>query len=185
MNREDKRSYGVYFVTFLFVVFLLFFSSIHSVLPRNALTLPLIDLLNMETWFPQGWGFYSKDPTEPAIYVFDYETKEPSTSWPHNSKQNLYGLKRDGRAQGIEAGLVKSKVPDDKWVTCEEKPFTCATESDGVETLTVHNESPFPTICGEHLIVMQEPVPWAWSKYKDTTVMPSQIARVNVSCSAS
>ncbi|MFS8580818.1 MAG: hypothetical protein LOD88_12425 [Novibacillus thermophilus] len=32
---------------------------------------------------------------------------------------------------------------------------------------------------------MQEPVPWAWSKYKDTTVMPSQIARVNVSCSAS
>ena len=57
MNRDDKKSYGVYFVALLFVVFLLFFSSIHSVLPRNALTLQR----NMETWFPQGWGFYSKE----------------------------------------------------------------------------------------------------------------------------
>lgn len=184
-NQKYAILYGIYFTSTLLIVFLLFFYSIHTSLPHNALTLPLVDKLQMEAWFPQGWGFYSKDPREESIHVFDYQTEDPSTNWPHNSIENFYGLKRIGRAQGIEAGLVKSKVPEDDWIACEEEPFTCATEHDGGEPITINNESPFPTICGEHLIVMQEPVPWAWSKYKETAIMPSQIARVNVLCSES
>lgn len=188
MKKEIQRRsvlYGVYFVSILLIVFLLFFYSVHAALPSNVLTLPLGDKLYMESWFPQGWGFYSKNPREEAISIFDYENEEMSTSWPHNSKQNLYGLKRFGRAQGLEAGLVKSKVPDDYWIKCDEEPFTCAAGHNESDIITVNNETPFPTICGEQLIVLQEPVPWAWSKYKETVVMPSQIARVNVLCSGS
>ncbi|MFB1052091.1 SdpA family antimicrobial peptide system protein [Paraliobacillus sp. JSM ZJ581] len=166
------------------MTFLLFFVSIYTSLPRNALSMPFVDEIYMQSWFPQGWGFYSKDPTESALYMYDYETFEPSTNWPNNTKENLFGLKRAGRAQGIEAGLIQFKIPGESWVTCEDAPSTCAIENDGLEAVEIENESPYPTICGEHIIVQQEPVPWAWSKYKETTVMPSEIVRVNVTCSA-
>lgn len=174
--------YGVYFLFLILCFLFIFLHSILSPMPKTVLSLPANDYMFISSWYPQGWGFYSKDPTEEGLYIIDATTKEPSTFWPHNSKENLFGLQRTGRSQGIEAGLLKSFVPEDAWIECEEDPIQCGSEINEQNIVEVNNPNPYPTICNDQLIILQEPVPWAWSDYKDNINMPSQVVRVKITC---
>ncbi|MUK90365.1 SdpA family antimicrobial peptide system protein [Ornithinibacillus sp. L9] len=184
-ERKEKQKYLKYGIVFLLAVLFwsyIFIASIHRVLPHNPITsLPLAEELNIETWLPQGWGFFSKDPREPSFQIISVEDSEEVVYWPNNRVKNYFGLKRLGRSQGIEAGLISSKLSQDSLVDCEDDPRTCL--ENFKESIEVENPTPLPTLCGDLGIVYQEPVPWAWSKNSKEITMPSQVVRVNVECS--
>ncbi|WP_246062808.1 SdpA family antimicrobial peptide system protein [Paenibacillus ehimensis] len=159
----------------------IFLLAIHTALPANALTsLPLKEELKIIQWFPQGWGFYSKNPREPYFYVYEVPGNKLAGQWPNNRVDNAFGLLRFGRSQGVEAGLLTSKIPSNSLTECKENPVECLNQLQAIE---VENPSPFPTICGDVGFVYQEPIPWAWSKGGEETVMPSKLVRVKVACS--
>ncbi|MBK3495589.1 SdpA family antimicrobial peptide system protein [Viridibacillus sp. YIM B01967] len=179
----NKYSYVKFGTTFLAISILwlgLFFCGIQNALPPNPIKeLPFNKKLNIITWFPQGWGFYSKSPRDAYFSLVDVKSGELSGTWPNNLPQNYFGLKRFGRSQGIEAGMISSKVTESLMQECKDNPQQCLTNSKII--MNVENDSPNPTICGDIGIVSQDPKPWAWSKRKIN--MPSKIARVNVTCS--
>jgi len=160
----------------------IFVAAIHAVMPTNPISaLPLSKELYIASWFPQGWGFYSKDARDLTFQVVDITNGTLAAAWPNNRSENFFGLKRFGRSQGIEAGLLSSRIPESAKTDCEENPYACLNKAAVYAELD--NPTPYPTICGDIGFVYQEPVPWAWSRSGKKIDMPSKVVRVNVKCS--
>ncbi|WP_253957652.1 SdpA family antimicrobial peptide system protein [Paenibacillus oleatilyticus] len=178
---DKSVKWGVLFLVIAGFWAYIFFAAIHAVMPTNPITLPTGKTLGIALWFPQGWGFFSKNPREPQFRVLDLSDGSLLPAWPNNMPANLFGIKRFGRSQGIEAGLLVSMIPETSKEKCEESPYSCLKKAD--KTLTLNNPTPNPTICGELGFVFQEPIPWAWSSGEENIEMPSTVVRVRVACS--
>ncbi|GGA91145.1 SdpA family antimicrobial peptide system protein [Ornithinibacillus halotolerans] len=174
MKRKNKGFLIVYFIAFL----TFFYVSIAPVLPPSPIKIPDAVSAKVMEYFPQGWGFFSKDPRESYFYVIDLESEELGAHWPNMTLKNWAGLKRFGRSQGIEMGRIFAQVGDQAMTECELTPVECLKNEENV--IHVTNDSPSPTIKGDIGIVVQESVPWAWAKKVDKEDMPSKIVRLNV-----
>ncbi|MFC4077209.1 SdpA family antimicrobial peptide system protein [Salinithrix halophila] len=187
MGSLRNNAYGRFSVIFFLASsfwIILITLSILSAMPSNALRPALFKVeekLNINSWYPQGWGFYSKNPKEDQFLVYNVSKKEFAAVWPNMRAENLWGLKRFGRSQGIESGFIHSKIPPSLFKKCDKDPLVCLAKSR--TAFEVENPIPFPTICGDIGFASQPPVPWAWSKSKKKVVMPSKVVRVKITCS--
>jgi len=171
------RFQGTTLIVSVFMVVLLFVGSLQNALPSNPMDeMKSLTLLKV---FPQGWGFFSKSPREESIMILN-SSYDLATVWPNNSFENLLGVKRFGRTQGIEMGLLYSQIPENMWTACESDLKNCVAPT---EVITVNNTTPVPSFCGEYIIVKRQVVPWAWSKIMETDEMPLKFAKVVSSCS--
>lgn len=164
----------------------LFFYSIHAALPFNPVKLPFQGSIPVRSVMTQGWKFFTRSPREEDIRVFELlsdGTSRSASRGSNASPSNLFGIKRDSRAQGIEIGLITSGLRKDQWRECKTKSTECVPEVD--EEITVSNTIENPTICGRVMVSLVPPVPWAWSGSKREVTMPSKIAILNVICSES
>lgn len=165
------------FILLLNVFFLvsLFGFSISNTLPKNPLIEGDKNLLRI---IPQGWGFFSKDPREETLYVEELKNSS-ELQWPNNNIKNFFGISRYGRSQGTEVGIIQQKIPNDKWKNCKQGIDSCR---DKVNTVTVYNDIPKTSVCGNYIFYKSEPVPWSWNKYTKQTEYNSKAIRVNVQC---
>lgn len=174
MKNTHKKFFLFYFIIWLSF----FFIAINTILPANPIKTPdKLSLITMSI-FPQGWGFFSKDPRDDHFYVIDIPSGELGASWPNMTLKNWGGLKRFGRSQGIELGRIYSQVKEQDMVECNETPLQCLEDQGDVINIT--NDSPSPTITGDVGIVVQESVPWVWAKKVNKEDMPSKIVRLKV-----
>jgi antimicrobial peptide system SdpA family protein len=130
---------------------------------------------------PQGWKFFTKDPRSSELYAYASsaagEWRAVSAS-AMSSSENLHGLDRRVRTQGLEIGLILSEVPKPAhWADCAGTVAACAASVDPVD---VHNRSPVPTLCGDIALTREQPVPWAWRHLRYTS--PFKLTRVRVQC---
>ncbi|WP_027726301.1 SdpA family antimicrobial peptide system protein [Tuberibacillus calidus] len=168
------------FLSVALIWLLVFVYSLHQALPYNPLKLPFEKKVNTISWFPQGWGFFTKDPRSEDDYVYDIQTKAEAVAWPNNTPENLFGISRYGRAQGIEVGLIEYEIPKSDWENYQGNMWTYFNNKSPV--LTINNTTPHATICGKIGLVKKEPTVWAWSKLKNVK-HPYKITVVNVKCS--
>lgn len=181
INAIDKRSLSFTFlITTLFSI-MLFSYAIHAVLPANPVKLPYESKVSMIKWFPQGWGFFSKNPREDQFFAYNLKSGDSVFTFPNNRAENLFGLRRYGRTQGIEYGRIYAKLPVTAWEKCEENSKYCINSLKS--SITVENDIPRPTLCGKVGIVNKGIVPWAWSKNSRRIEMPSKVMKVNIICS--
>jgi antimicrobial peptide system SdpA family protein len=147
-------------------------------LPYNPIRLP-ISGQQVHAWLPEGWGFFTRDPREPDLYVYrnSHNRWETASLGPHSQPRHIFGLSRSSRAQGVELGLLLHRTPHTKWAECRGDPVLCLMAA---PTVTVQNPSSSPTLCNELGVILQPPVPWAWSAHKIR--MPSKVIRLEVSC---
>ncbi len=157
--------------------------SIDAALPFNPFTLALAQKVRIQAFVPQGWKFFTKNPRDERIDVL---AKDDNGRWRsillgHNaSAANLFGIRRNSRAQGVEFGLIASSLGKNRWISCSQRVDVCMNAAP--VAATVKNISPGPTLCGEVVLVKQPPVPWAWSRSKREVVMPSKCAKIRLSC---
>ena len=170
-----KKTIVFYVTSVCFIT--LFVYGIMQIMPNNpAKNLPFSLNLKVHDWFPQGWGFYSKDPRDLTFEIIDLKDGEEAVQWPNNRIENGFGLSRKGRSQGIEAGRLIANINDDDWKKIENNPVD---ELRKMKSITVKNDSPNPTIKGDIGFIYQEPIPWNWAKNK-SLIMPSKIVRLTV-----
>lgn len=170
-----KRS-ATFFLTFGMFAFL-FFQSVVFILPANPLKeFPIFNSYVMYKIFPQGWGFYSKSPRDMTFQIVNLENGELAVTWPNNRVENAFGLRRKGRAQGIEGGKIFSKIKKSDWISTKEDPVEILKNSKAIK---IKNDLPNPTVLGDIGIIYQEAVPWNWSREKNV-IMPSKVVRLNV-----
>lgn len=165
-----------FFITSIFF-FTLFVYGIMQIMPNNPVkNLPFSTELKVNEWFPQGWGFFSKNPRDLTFNIVDISTGKSSVNWPNNSVDNLFGISRKGRSQGIEAGRIIAQINESDWRNIEGDPEE---ELQKMKSIVIENDSPNPTIKGDIGLYYQKPIPWSWSENKDL-IMPSKIVRLTV-----
>lgn len=180
-SRQPNKSIGLFFIIVTAFWFILIFFTIIAAIPTSAIPLDLEKRTFIRTVYPQGWGFYSKDPRGDMFNVYDLSRKEQAVNWPNNKISNGFGLYRYGRAQGTEMGLLTAQIKENDWSKCTKSPMDCLSESEKI--VSIKNTTPKPTLCGELGIASAQPIPWAWADYADDINSNSKIVRVNVSCS--
>jgi antimicrobial peptide system SdpA family protein len=161
----------------------LFLYVVHSAMPYNPVALPFEQYFATRTWAPEGWGFFTRDPREERVSFFVRDARGNWTSAslaPHARARNVFGLNRKSRAQGIEAGMLLTTIPESDWTTCRQSAEACLAAAPVVATMT--NTSPQPTLCGEVGLLLRKPLPWAWTRSKSRLTMPARIARIHTSC---
>lgn len=149
-------------------------------MPTNPISYTVSHSQFINQLYPQGWGFFSKDPRDSTPNVYNMDTKKEAAIWPNNRLRNLFGASRYGRAQGTELGFIMSKIPNSKWEKCDEGSLTCLSKKK--PQITVKNTTPKTTLCGDLGIAQEKPVPWAFGDAIKEIEMPSKVVRVKVKC---
>lgn len=131
---------------------------------------------------PQGWGFFTRDPHEPAMVVW----RRDASGWidagfgPNAQPQQLFGWRRAARAQGVESGALLFAHGRMDFTACEADLPRCL---EGAESRgDVVNPVPSPTLCGDVALVRQYTVPWAWARSMPSSRAPASVLRLEVSC---
>lgn len=172
-----SKSYSINLFISVGLVALIFFAGIQNNLPDNPMQAFKSDTIMKA--FPQGWTFFSKSPRDQVTLLLGTDGQS-AVSWPNNNTKNFFGISRDGRAQGIEMGLLTTQVPDSSWFKCDEDTSACLKQD--IKPVSVTNTTPQPTLCGTYYIVNRQPVPWAWADLVKKEEMPSKIAKVESAC---
>jgi antimicrobial peptide system SdpA family protein len=180
-------SAGVGVLAIVLVGFWLLFGTyvVHTRMPRTALTLPGENALKplMILFVPEGWAFFTKDPRDERYLSF---VRGSDGRWafidrgPNAEPRNWFGLNRLARAQGPEIGVLVSRVPAPAWQDCNIEPTQCLDRSP--VAYRGATPSPIPALCGSVGIVVQRPLPWAWFSAREEVVLPSRVARLEISC---
>jgi antimicrobial peptide system SdpA family protein len=157
--------------------------AIHPAMPFNTIHLPMEQHLRVSLWFPEGWGFFTRDPRAErlTLYRLDGGRWMRAGRGPNSEPVNVFGINRAARAQAVEAGLLinEGTASPLAWIPCTALPSDCLLEA---RPVAAQNRSRAPSLCGALGLVTQEPVPWAWLGNRRPVTMPSSIARLEVSC---
>lgn len=162
--------------------------SISSSIPATIFTLPYFDEVkpNAVSAMPQGWAFFSKSPRDPSIapYRANGDGSYASLSkLPTTRVENLFGVSREGRAQGVEVALISGgPVPTD-WTECDSPVIEeCAELAAEKPPKTVLNGVSSPSICDEVFLVQTTPVPWSFRNQTELREKADKIIKLQVEC---
>lgn len=129
--------------------------------------------------FPEGWGYFTRNPREPAIQLYSLEGDHHPVMEPNFSMRSLFGLRRDERRIGGEIDFVLSQVPAKAWLITRKR---LSFENLPDTTVVIKRTTQTGMLCGDYLIQLQDRLPWAWAKPRDSVVMPSKVAHVRIVC---
>lgn len=171
-------------ITFLFTVFILGTIFTISVLIGIAKNNP-VTTFNKDTQikigaiWPQGWGFFSKDPRSTNMKIYSLDNSK-DIKLPNMQIENIFGLNRKGRAQAIEAGRINSKIAKGKWIDCKENEHNIEDIKNSGEFINVKNDSPKPLLHGKYIFAQEKPIPWNYSKYYKDKTNIKKFIKVNI-----
>lgn len=133
---------------------------------------------------PQGWSFFTRSPREAQTIIYEISNNELTlVDHRHSSLRHLIGLNRRASVVMSEMQIVRAELPDSIFMTTEWNYQAGVTGKYPVaSSKEVENKLFKPILCGEFLLVFQEPVPWAWSKSLSTIKMPAKAARITITC---
>ena len=151
-------------------------------MPYNPIGFPYSDVVDMRAVMPEGWAFFTRNPREPSTRFYEKrdETWQSARLGANASPENLFGLSRRGRGQGIEAARLIEQIPDSAWMKCKLPARSCLKSISRVPT--VRNPSPLPTFCGTIGFVRRPPVPWAWNESRLDIHMPGEVLKLDAQC---
>ncbi len=117
--------------------------------------------------FPQGWGFFTRNPREPKYKL--YQIKEGQlqlVTFQITSSKNYYGLSRKGSRMGMEMHRIKDNLPPtDSWksskiqlrnIDLDAISYSCV---DVVSSLLYIEE-------GNYILKEYHITPWSWAKHQ-------------------
>lgn len=164
-----------------FWMFLVVYAA-YPALPFSPVRSPLQRQLGIATMLPEGWAFFTRDPREPRTWIYARGPRgwAKNSLWPHSRLRNLFGLNRESRSQGVELGSFLNWMNGRRWAKCHDEVTTCLERVPVLARL--RNRYERPTLCGTVGLVMQPPVPWAWSTSPHEVIMPSAVVKLEITC---
>lgn len=133
--------------------------------------------------FPQGWAFFTRNPREGQVILYQKNNgKFVEVPFKHNNYRYAFGLNRTCTKVYTELGYIRKNINDSSFKAIEwnyqEKIFT--NKLDNLETITLQNPLKNGILNGKYLLVIQEPIPWAWSKNAKRIKMPALAVFLNI-----
>jgi antimicrobial peptide system SdpA family protein len=144
-----QKLFNIIMIIIAFIMVLLF--SEDNTIDLNANTLRTIS--------PQGYAFFTRDPKEPQLFIYEIERDTITRNLSQNSSSfnMLFGLSRVNRRQSLEFNEVFPKLI--KW-----KNYNSITDIKGVipDSLNIVSKDS-RKINGKFLIIRESRIPWAWA----------------------
>jgi antimicrobial peptide system SdpA family protein len=166
--------HGLRLLYFLLLVFwsAVFFLITVSSLPYNPSSIGPMAERDVKTTVPEGWGFFTRDPREPDIALYEQRQGvwQKAAHMPIARASNLFGIDRFPRAQSVEIGMILSDLDrPNAWRACDGDLVTCL---NAAPKIALRHRWKYPVLLGTVAFVRQEPVPWAWAGSRDRITMP-------------
>jgi antimicrobial peptide system SdpA family protein len=181
--RPATRAFGATTLLALSVAGVFALYALHSALPSNPIELPFEHALHVRDWFPEGWAFFTApaqhDMRLPFARASEGAPWVSANAGPNARAENYYGMRRGARLQNLEVEILSEQAPETSWTSCDEANASCF---DAAPPVAVKNPTHAPTLCGDVVLVVQKPVPWAWSHLKTAVSMPAKVLRLEVTC---
>ncbi|WP_374955203.1 SdpA family antimicrobial peptide system protein [Arthrobacter sp. MYb51] len=135
---------------------------------------------------PQGWAFFSKSPRDPSIAPYREDINgsfESVSKLPTTRVENLFGVSREGRAQGVEVALISGESGAENWLDCSTPALQeCAEMVRDATSTAVTNTVASPTVCGEIVLVQTTPVPWSFRHQTALREKADKVIKLRVEC---
>ncbi len=156
---------------FMFFGFVVLIGFLHinfiTTLGDNVMNVSAAEKNVIQFLFPQGWGFFTRNPKEPNYKLYRIEDGKPQlVTFRITSSKNYYGLSRKGSRLGMEMHRIKSKLPPSAgWSssTTSLKDMRLDTLSypclDTVSKLLYIQE-------GDYILKEYHLSPWSWAKHQ-------------------
>lgn len=130
----------------------------------------------------QGWAFFTKDPREPFVAVYEHggDGWQEVTGTSNGEPRFLFGADRRVRTEAYEVEHLTRESADIDWRECQEDGVEGCLDGGEQDAATVISQFEASRFCGEIALVHQEPVPWAWGHMVDE--MPAEFKYVDVDC---
>lgn len=171
MNK--KYNYFV-FSFWLFSATLIFFSSMKEQIVVNEKLKKQVS-----TFFPEGWGFFTKNPRDLQLEVYKIENKKLNKiNMSNHSAFNYFGLSRKARVIGYESSIIANEVDKKNWKKNETKNMTFFMND---SSIVIQQKKGFKFLVpGEYMFKMYEPIPYAWSKKNQENNNPYSLVKVKI-----
>lgn len=129
--------------------------------------------------FPEGWGFFTKNPRDLVMSVFSIRDKELNRiEMSNHSLTNNLGLSRKTRIIGFEASIIAKDIPKEFW---KEDISINVKNRLNDSVLIVKKKPHFNHITeGEYIFKLYRQIPYAWADKNQEKYNPAQFARVRV-----
>lgn len=153
-----------------------------SAIPLHARIHPILVQV-----FPQGWGFFTKNPRESSLLGFHVPLSgEPVVLTVNNSSPGMLGgIRKTNRLTNIELTSLLKSVDSSAWRDCKRSRAECVklAGSGRVQSLQViRNPAPHPTVCGTTVLLREGSRVWAWDVAKLSYDVSRKTVVVAVRC---
>lgn len=152
-----KNSFYI-FVIFISIIilFTVFTNSIkHNLFSGSFYTIRLVN-----TILPQGWGFFTKNPRDPNIYLYKlHKGKIEKVIYTNCHYKNYFGLSKKGRMIAFENTIILKQIEKAVY-----EKISKIDEPHIVYKVNCNNLSYiYP---GEYMIIREEIAPYLWRNFK-------------------
>ena len=155
-------------------------SSCHLWSLTKGAVAPLLLLWGLRPSFipsSQGWGFFTKDPKEVTIDVYQLEEKTLKLISINNfSLQNLFGFSREARYIGFEFGKLEQYIP--KMDYKNGLGTICKTYPNTTTVVKIPFIPKFHPIGKEFVVYQYKIVPFTWINQNQEHYRPYLVARI-------
>jgi len=187
-DREARVS-GRAFVATSAILAVFFLASVFVAMPKTVLTTNAVEQVRpvVNGFWPQGWGFFTKDPDSVALGVYaeaDDHTFASVLTTPQGRPSNLFGLSRASRAQGTELAILSHYMDEANWLDCTGANDACLREALAADPVAIDNNSPVPTVCGGVILTVEKPRPWSYRNLVGDRYRIQRSAHIEARCRA-
>lgn len=129
--------------------------------------------------FPQGWGFFTKNPQDFALNIYKINKgKLELIDISNQSIRNNFGFSRRARMIGYEMSTVVEDIKVSDWIKNTDGNIYSNLND---KTININNKNYFSHLTkGEYLIKLYKPIPYAWSKMNQEKYNPFSVAKINI-----
>lgn len=153
-------------------------------LPSTPIDTSFIRSPLRQTLFPQGWGFFSRNPRAERIVAFQPNLDLDGVWTPLPARPSLLearlGFDRSHRAGNRQLGMILEELDRKDWRACQSRIDACLQVAE--YSAVIQNDTSKPVVCGPIGLVKQDPIPFAWAEFRDEVKMPILAAKVFVQC---
>lgn len=164
----------IYNILFVALIITVFSSSI-----EDSFLFSRTSKRNVMHFLPQGWAFFTRNPKEELVSIYQISQNEiKEVNIRNGSAKYAFGLNRKPRVKGYEISLMLSQLKPKDFFSGN---FDTIPNIDTCKPLLI--ETKYPLKCfenGIYVIKAFEPVPWAWSKFNQSSNRPTKYAVIEL-----
>ncbi len=182
---KDKFKLTGFILISFISMFIIFYIVVTSI-PENPIRLRYSFFNNKEMRFlvPQGWSFFTKDPREEEIYIYELNNSDNKKIRLNNIQFNqLLGVKRENRIRYTKTSNIIQNIDPSLFLDFNGNAQKFVNQNNNKERINeISINVKKPSLCGKYLIEIKEPIPWSWLSIKENIKMPSKLIIIEFKC---